>query len=236
MNVIGGRQTQEELRTAMTLTLNNSMSTSEMQARISQIPRYLNANLTIQFSDGTYTPEDGRTLHFSGFCGNGTVTIQGNPSESGLHTNQAVIFTLGVTHATTCLQLSACSCPVIVKNIRFNRSAATLLYYASIAASLGNYDVSISGCCFDSQNQSCRGMFPYFSNIRFYDNYSGAHQVMMYIYACSNVLAWNNDDISAGNRPSYAYVTDFASLGYYGTAPSCVTAVVSTVNGGRTWT
>jgi len=235
MGVVGFRKAKEELRSDMTLTLTSSMSMDQIQAHIDHLPRYLNANLTIQFSDGTYVPDNGKIWTFGGFCGTGTLTIQGNPSESGLHTNQAVIFTLGVNHATVCLNVASCSCPVIVKNMRFNRSAATLLYYHSLGA-VNDYDVTIHGCCFDSENQSCRGVLTYYSNVRFYNNYGGALQQFFLGYACSNNLVWDNDDISAGDRPTYGYLADHASIGYYGTTPSCVTSVATSVNGGRIWT
>lgn len=219
MNTIGFRQMQEELRSNLTLTFTNSMSFADMQAKLDQIPRYLNANLTIQFSDGTYTPADGATLFFSGFCGTGTLTIQGNAAESGLHTNQAVIFTLGLTHQAQCFSLYGCSCPVTIRNFRFNRSAAGAVYYYSIFPHTC-LDLTVHGCCLNSQNNASYGIISYFSNFKAYNNYIGQHEVGIFTYVCSTSTLWNNAEIEFANRPYYSYATWYSStMSYYGTIP-----------------
>ena len=60
MNILGYRLVQEELLSNVTLNFTNAMSIAEMQARLDQIPRYLRADLTVQFADGTYVPEEDR--------------------------------------------------------------------------------------------------------------------------------------------------------------------------------
>lgn len=234
-NVIGSRATREELRSDMTINLTNSMSTETMQALVDQVPRCLHANLTIQFADGTYVPSDGKALIIGGFSGPGTLTIQGNAGESGLHSNQAVIFTLGLTHQTHCFYLKACSCPIVVKNMRFNRSNPTLTYYTAVYAQIcGN--VSVTGCCFQGQNQYCRAVFCTWSCVKVSNCYCGNHEAFTFGYYCSNVLGWDNKELASDNKPAYAYAAQTAStIGYYGTIPLYTASQVIVYPAGRFW-
>jgi len=80
----------QKLTISTIVNLDPSMTVSEIQVLIDAQPRYIphGKALTFQFTDGTYVLSTG--LAFDGFYGGGTVYIQGNPSERGLHTNQAV--------------------------------------------------------------------------------------------------------------------------------------------------
>lgn len=120
-----------------TITLDNSMSTSQMQEIIDEAQGEIEsgANLTIQFTDGTYTMDN--TLYVAGFSGAGRLYVRGNSSGSetaGLHTNQG-------TH----LDFSGAS---LFGLYVFNCTCLTFVDYIKATAytNSGYTAVGVSGC------------------------------------------------------------------------------------------
>jgi hypothetical protein len=87
-----------------------------MQSIIAACPKNLNGyTLTFQFADGTYT---GAFFTFVNFK-NGGVSVQGNMSESGAHTNQAVIFDNSAsTIESDFISIEDCICSFYVLNAK----------------------------------------------------------------------------------------------------------------------
>lgn len=97
----------------ITVNLDDSMTTAEMQALIDAQPRNLNGkNLTVQFADGTYTLT--APLVFRFFVG-GLLEIQGNPADNTLSSTKAVNL-LGAYSAHT-LSFESCG-PVRLRYLR----------------------------------------------------------------------------------------------------------------------
>jgi len=74
-----------------TITVNSSMTATEIQAEIDSIGKHIrkNVSITFQFSNGTYNLDN--YLVFLGFYGGGSFFIQGDTSQTdGLHTNHNV--------------------------------------------------------------------------------------------------------------------------------------------------
>jgi hypothetical protein len=112
------------LNSSMTLNLNNSMSYSDINAKIDMLPRYipLGQAITVQFADGTYTL--GGALVFANFWGPGSLVIQGNTGEtSGLHTTQAVILST-VAAKTYGTYLYGLKCYTFISKLRIDVSTA----------------------------------------------------------------------------------------------------------------
>ncbi len=78
------------LSVSKAVSFDPSMTAAEIQALINEQPKHVlrGANLVFQFEDGTYNLDS--YIEFCGFHGGGNIFIQGNPAESGAHTNQAV--------------------------------------------------------------------------------------------------------------------------------------------------
>lgn len=75
------------------ITLNNSMTTEQIQSTINAVGKYIpyGVRITFQFADGSY--ELTSRLVFGGFYGGGELFIQGNTTENNataLHTSQMV--------------------------------------------------------------------------------------------------------------------------------------------------
>ena len=105
-----------------TIDLDNTMDADSIQTLIDNQPKNLGGNtLTFQAADGTYTTDT--TIFFNDFYG-GNLSVLGNDSESGLHTNQAV--TINCTgDGNGILSFNGCRATVTVKNIKLSSDVTT---------------------------------------------------------------------------------------------------------------
>ena len=233
---IGGIENFKVEAVSRTINLNNSMSTPEIQAAITEVGKWLHngAEVTFQFADGTYNLTD--TLNFDGFMGAGQLTITGNQSEDEetIHTNQAVILD-GTGHNNDVMYLSDVRCLVFLKNIKGIAkvaaspvtSRALNMRTVSTLVSTGNYwlgDANTYGSIVSIWESS--GVWVENTRIGL-SNYG--------IYsACSRVISEDNDDGGGGNQPKTALLCQYAgTIGKSGSQPTGSVANESVAKGGE---
>jgi hypothetical protein len=97
------------------INITAGMTTAQIQAEIDAIGKYIPYGVTVylRFADGTYTAT--ATLDILGFYGEGTLSIDGNITETtALHTNQAVHIN-GTSYAGSIININTCSAKVQVR-------------------------------------------------------------------------------------------------------------------------
>ena len=131
------------------INIDSSMSAADINAIIENQPKNLNGHtLTFQFADGVYVLDD--TITFSYFY-NGTLVIQGNPSEDYniAHTNQAV--TIDTSSASrVAFKLHQIHTKTYVYNFKFvinndGISGLDAYYCTGFIYVQGNYFKTLSG-------------------------------------------------------------------------------------------
>lgn len=98
-----------------TINITAGMTTAQIQAEIDAIGKYIpyGATVSVKFADGTYTAT--ATIDILGFYGEGTLSIDGNTTETtALHTNQAVHID-GTSYAGNIININTCSAKVQVR-------------------------------------------------------------------------------------------------------------------------
>jgi hypothetical protein len=192
---------------SQTINLNNSMSTSEIQAAINGVGRYIGPGqeLIFQFADGTYNMTD--ELKFEGFYGGGYMRIYGNTGESGLHTDQAVYLDFN-SAGSYGIRMYRISIPVYVQNLKIRVDASS--WTSGIYASTNLYTVARWNYVYSASTASgaaisiVRGGG---SELR--QNYVGGHYIGINATLQAHVCSWLNDD--TGTSPQYGLHADYGS-------------------------
>lgn len=222
-----------------TINFDNSMTTSEIQAEIDAVGKYIPSGVTITFqfdSSGSTTYTLDSALRFEGFYGGGGVVIQGNTSETNatsLHTSQDVYLDFS---GQSCNGLEIYFCRtggVTVKNLKIevNTSSAAKvgvysygnsrfsLQYSYILGTSTSYGYGVR-----IRDGACGELYrTYLSNV-----YCGLRTSFV-----GSVASRENDD--TGTQPVYGMEASFAStIGKYDSQqPSGSTSDEYTTAGGE---
>lgn len=116
---------RREILAPTVLKVPTTWSSSDLQAAIDGLPRYISANsyLVIQFEEGTHSYGD-VTIYIDGFYGWGRIYIQGNSTEElAAHTTQEVF--LDSTSTTSLLRIQSCRCPVYVLALKIRTNTSS---------------------------------------------------------------------------------------------------------------
>jgi hypothetical protein len=209
-----------------TINLDDTMSATEIQNEIDGATRFIPAghNLVFQFADGSYSLSD--TLTFDGFCGGGQLFIQGNDSESGLHTNQAVDLDFSASNVDgIVVQNSKCG-DVQVKNIKIQFDSAN----GNDGIRLSTSTFEVFGCyLLGNSDADGNGIIVYRALCRINNTYvSNMNNGIIARY--TQITSDNNDD--TGTLPTYGLFAIAATIKKAGTQPSGSTANEGTQDGG----
>jgi hypothetical protein len=105
-----------QLTANKTVNLTSSMTAAQIQALIDAEPKNLGGfTLTFQFADGTYTINN--EIAFVSFY-NGTLVIQGNPTNNTLSSSKNVILNFTAIPALSGIRLDTLLCKVFFRYIR----------------------------------------------------------------------------------------------------------------------
>ena len=216
-----------------TINFVDTMTTSEIQAEIDAVGKYIpyGVQIIFQFADGEYTLTD--SLVFAGFYGGGTLVIQGNTTETNatsLHTTQEVYLdgTSLDNHAIQVYGVKLAS--VVLKNLKIG--------FKSASQYLGVYCQSVDYVkvlyCYLLGSGTSQGTGAYFwsskGDIQY--NYFSNSRNAIYSTFISEVFSYNNDD--TGTMPAYGLIAENTSLiGKASTQPSGSSANEYSAYGGE---
>jgi len=205
-----------------TRTINVDWSTAsdkadQIQAQIDGIGKYIpyGVTVTLQFGDGSYTLN--HELQLNDFYGGGTLRLQGNTAESGLHTNQAVTLDFH-GQSSSGIVVNGCSLEVLVSNMKIIVNTSTTTTYAVRGAN-SSY-LYVNGCYL-------LGTDPTYGNLA-YQTAGGFQRVVdTYISnaqyglaACYGATLLSMNNASTGTTPAIVlYACQGGTIGRAGSQP-----------------
>lgn len=222
-----------ESESTRTLSVNSLMSTTEIQAQLDSINKYIpyGATVTFQFEDGLYEMTD--SLRIEGFFGGGNLVIQGNTLESEVaYNNQSVILDITDTPNVDIFCLEGNSLANLkIKNIRHILFSGIKTSCIKINQCSGF--LSIETCSFkgptgisDTFGIRCYRSKGYIKNSMF----NGFEHAI----SCWEASHFYTEDNSTDSNASFIGTASYASLVYtIGTRPTGSGANVATGQGGQ---
>ena len=212
-----------------TVNLDSSMDATEIQDSINAQPKNLNGYaLTFQFADGTYN-FDSTPLLVSGFVG-GTIFFSGNAGESGLHTNQAVIFNYSLTSPINIISTSRSAITIAMSNIRINVTTNT--YTGTNIIVTSGTRMSINGCYFYRDAQLGEHIYVAGGIATLQNTYTTNGWSSMTALSGGKGIIINSP--STGTNPNYGLISNNSIIFKEGSImPTCITANELKVNGGQ---
>jgi len=205
--------------TSRTVSLNNSMTATEIQDEIDAVGSYIpdGATITFQFADGTYNLDS--ALSFQGFYGGGQIYIQGNTGEtSGLHTNQSVH--LNFNNSSNGIY-AVNNSGISLVYIRFLRVTVQNGYSGILAQREGHFRIYYNYVtCGNTTNGANTALYALQgSRVIFSNNYVSNCFYGIRAHQNSIVDSTNNDD--TGTQPRYGLgATRTSVVGKNGTQPA----------------
>jgi len=218
-----------------TITFDNSMSASDIQELIDALDREIASGitLTLRFSDGTYTLD--KNLIVQGFHGAGTLVITGNPTESGLHSNQAATLDFSASEVDG-LTVMHCSCygASTVQNLHVKTKTSNN-YNDGIGVGASTMVYVNGNYCEGTSTAKGRGITAWRATaVHAENNYVDDLRFGLYAGSCGILFSKNNDDKPGGTQPTYGLGAETAgTIGKDGTQPAGSTANEYTTTGGQ---
>lgn len=217
----GGSPLQTESRVVAFLT---SETILQKQSKIDAVPRHAiqGISTTFQFQDGTHIFD--APLAFDGFTY--PIIVQGNPGESGAHTNQAVV--ISSSNSDNDLLFTNCK-KITVKNLKHSNSNVTKKDYIKFTDcekcyADGNY---YSGASILNAGVAV-GYWASLGTIS--NNYF--NNVAYCIYGTKATRIESDNNITTGASPLWGLVTTrSATIGKVGTQPTSVNGDSGTTGG-----
>jgi hypothetical protein len=222
----------EGIYTNTTVNFDASMSADTIQGLIDAEPKYIASGvvLTFQFADGTYTLS--HKILVKGFWGSGTVTVQGNMGESGLHTNQAVILDFD-GQSCNGIEIEGIFCQQI-SVYNFHIKIATTVDHNSAIYVTTTRSTVLCHYNYYKGNSNTHGYAVYMLGVldaSMYNNY--IDNLYRGIYMSRNVNLFSRDNDDTGTSPQYGLVAFYnATIGKRGTQPAGSVANENTNYGG----
>jgi hypothetical protein len=210
------------------IKFDSSMSASTINDKIEALPKELSGEITynLNFADGTYTLNS--AINVQNFYGAGQVILNGNLSESGLHTNQAVIFDSDGQTLNRAILIDKCKVNVSVRNIK---AIADLDSDGGVIKAINCFEVGVNGCYVVGTSTAGSGIYLQQVSVGIIeDNFVDDLNIGIRAIRCSSTFSENNDD--TGTTPNFGLSANAGVIMKNGTQPSGSTANEQTLNGG----
>lgn len=190
----------------ITINIDNTMSSQEIQNMIDSIGKYIPYGHTIllQFADGTYTLTN--ELLIENFYGGGTLQIYGNATEFILSTPKSVI--LQTASSTDCIfRINGCYAYIQIFGIQMQKTVAMSGSTDGVIIINNTNYVYIIGChikAFSTVGCLLRAIDN--SKCELVNTYTTLGNIRFYAARGSFITMWNSDYQIIGTSTTYAYV------------------------------